>query len=108
MCRGDIPHGEIAKKAPPSGSPPCPKVIVKAVVVAAVVPKVHGISVGYYEIDISDYSMLPWYYVIILAVALLVLLVALLKVRDLILDHEWSARCLSWCGRPRYKFPYRK
>ena len=39
---------------------------------AAVLPKVHGISVGYYEINISDYPMLPWYYVIILAVVLLV------------------------------------
>ena len=38
---------------------------------------------------------------------MLVLLLALLKVRDLILDHEWSARYLSWCGRPRYKFPYK-
>lgn len=108
VCRGDLTYGQIAKKAPPLGSPPYPKVIVKAVIATAVLPKVHGISVGYYEINISDYPMLPWYYVIIFAISVLVLLLALLKVRDLILDHEWSARCLSWCGRPRYKFPYRK
>lgn len=40
-------------------------------------------------------------------IVLLVLLLALLKVRALILDHGWSARYLSWCGRPRYKFPYK-
>ena len=61
MCKGDKSYGELVKKAPPAGSPLCPKVIVKAAVIAAVVPKVHGTSVEYYEINISDYSVLPWY-----------------------------------------------
>ena len=100
---GDLPHRSLAVKRPPPGCPPCPKVLAKVAAAASVLPKVLGTSVVYNEIYISEYLMPPWYYWIVVSFAVLVLLLALLKVRDLIRDREWSARCISWCGRSRSK-----
>ena len=101
-----LPQRSIAVKRPPLGSPPCPKVFAKVAVATGVFPKnVIGTSIVYNEIYISEYPMLPWYFGITVSFIVLVLLLAMLKIRDLIRDHKWSAMFLFWSGSPHSEKP---